>query len=410
MKLSAIVSPLLSPLVHSSHYQYSAAFRHHSLYTHPVDPSSPWRSRQSRKGQIEFQWSANPNARIFDTHLWPSDAAKAFRAIKSLGRDPSGSEFLALPENFLSLLSLSTSYEGDRDASLEALRCIANALLLVESSRETFLKSPVNGGDFCLNALEAWKFNCSFPCINDHLPRKQLHLIRSLYMLVSSFSLLLSLHPISRNLLIMVTMGTRLWRWSVPSSTCCYQSAFRPTPQVQSKRQWRMYSNSSTTWSITILRYICFCAAVMYLSVAQITQDHPPSRATVEDKNKALGDLWSPKLDGWGNDSFCPNAAHIHIFLSVTATSLLAFCQFYFDYLSPSHLLHQTPSRLHWLTFYMFLSGYPFLLLSKFSGFLHRRQIATRLAQFLRLPTMTSIRIVAKNLLCFRRLPADQTH
>jgi len=36
----------------------------------------------------------------------------------------------------------------------------------------------------------------------------------------------------------------------------------------------------------------------MYLSVAQITQDHPPSRATVEDKNKALGDLWSPKLDG----------------------------------------------------------------------------------------------------------------
>lgn len=53
------------------------------------------------------------------------------------------------------------SYKGDRDASLEALRCIANALLLVESSRETFLKSPVNGGDFCLNALEACKFNCS---------------------------------------------------------------------------------------------------------------------------------------------------------------------------------------------------------------------------------------------------------
>lgn len=151
--------------------------------------------------------------------------------------------------------------------------------------------------------------------------------------------------------------------------------------------------------------YICCCTAVTCLYVAQIAQKNPPSRAAVEDKNKVLGDLWSPKLDGWGNDSFCPIAANIHVFLSVTATSLLAFYQSYSDYLCPSHLLHQTPSRLHWLTFYMFLSGYPFLLLSKLSGSLHRRQNATRrLAQFLRLPMMTSIRII---LLCFRRLPVD---
>jgi len=44
--------------------------------------------------------------------------------------------------------------------------------------------------------------------------------------------------------------------------------------------------------------YICCCAAVTCLYVAQIAQENPPSRAAVEDKNKVLGDLWSPKLDG----------------------------------------------------------------------------------------------------------------
>jgi hypothetical protein len=74
--------------------------------------------------------------------------------VKSLGRDPSGSEFLALPGNLSALLLLSTSYKDDADASLESLRCIANALLLIEKARDTFLKSPVNGGQFCLHALE----------------------------------------------------------------------------------------------------------------------------------------------------------------------------------------------------------------------------------------------------------------
>lgn len=61
-----------------------------------------------------------------------------------------------------------------------------------------------------------------------------------------------------------------------------------------------MYSNSSTTLSITTLRFtaLVICVAVKRLHAAQVAQQNPQSQAAVEDKNKVLGDFWSPKLDG----------------------------------------------------------------------------------------------------------------
>jgi hypothetical protein len=135
---------------------HSISLCHHSPDPQEINSSALGRSWYSRKKQTEWQRFAST---VFPSALplmllIPSDAAKALLAVKSLGRDPSGSEFLARPDNLSALLSLSTSYKDDPDASLESLRCIANALLLIETSRETFLKPPVNGGDFCLNALE----------------------------------------------------------------------------------------------------------------------------------------------------------------------------------------------------------------------------------------------------------------
>lgn len=46
------------------------------------------------------------------------------------------------------------------------------------------------------------------------------------------------------------------------------------------------------------VHYICCCIAITCLYVAQIAEENLPSQAAVEDKNKVLGDLWSPKLDG----------------------------------------------------------------------------------------------------------------
>lgn len=40
------------------------------------------------------------------------------------------------------------------EASSEALRCIANALLLVERARTTFIEKEVDGGDACVTLLE----------------------------------------------------------------------------------------------------------------------------------------------------------------------------------------------------------------------------------------------------------------
>ncbi len=139
----------------SLHLPHSSSLYHHSINTQGTDSGALARSQYSRKRQIDQQRSAYPFVISLQSPIpYPSDAAKALLAVKSLGRDPSGSEFLSSPENFSTLLSLSSFYKDDPEASSEALRCIANALLLIESSRETFLKPPVNGGDVCLNVLE----------------------------------------------------------------------------------------------------------------------------------------------------------------------------------------------------------------------------------------------------------------
>ena len=83
-----------------------------------------------------------------------SDAARALLAVKTLAKDPAGSRVLASSANLSTLLSLVTGLEKDPDASNEALRCIANCLLLIEKSRQTFITEEVNGGDMILLLLE----------------------------------------------------------------------------------------------------------------------------------------------------------------------------------------------------------------------------------------------------------------
>ncbi|KAI9512982.1 hypothetical protein F5148DRAFT_1145748 [Russula earlei] len=71
--------------------------------------------------------------------LHHTDAHLALSAIKASGRHPSGSTILALDNNLSSLLAASKTIEDSNlEASLEALRRIANALL-VESARATLI-------------------------------------------------------------------------------------------------------------------------------------------------------------------------------------------------------------------------------------------------------------------------------
>jgi hypothetical protein len=84
----------------------------------------------------------------------PPDAANALLAVKTLGKMPVGSEVIATPANLSILLALSTAFKNDLDATTEALRCVANALLLIDSARDTWVDKQVGGGEACVGLLD----------------------------------------------------------------------------------------------------------------------------------------------------------------------------------------------------------------------------------------------------------------
>ncbi|KAK0490426.1 guanine nucleotide exchange factor [Armillaria novae-zelandiae] len=84
----------------------------------------------------------------------PQDAAQALLAVKTLGKNPSGSETLATASTLSALLGLSISFKDDPEASSEALRCIANTMLLFEHARGTFIGKDVAGGETCVGMLD----------------------------------------------------------------------------------------------------------------------------------------------------------------------------------------------------------------------------------------------------------------
>jgi hypothetical protein len=87
--------------------------------------------------------------------LTRQDASQALLAVKTLGKHPLGSEVLASSANLSILLALSTSLKGDKETSSEALRCVANALLLVEEARNNWVTIDVGGGQASVELLEA---------------------------------------------------------------------------------------------------------------------------------------------------------------------------------------------------------------------------------------------------------------
>jgi hypothetical protein len=89
-----------------------------------------------------------------ESRLVINDAAKALLAVKTLGKMPVGSEVISTPVNLSTLLALSTSLKNDPEAANEALKCVANALLLVERARVTWVERQVGGGEACLDLLE----------------------------------------------------------------------------------------------------------------------------------------------------------------------------------------------------------------------------------------------------------------
>ena len=82
------------------------------------------------------------------------EASRALLAVKILGKEPSGSAVIATRANFSALLSVFNALKDDVEASNEALRCLANALLLIPDGRLTFVQKEVGGGDAIVDLLE----------------------------------------------------------------------------------------------------------------------------------------------------------------------------------------------------------------------------------------------------------------
>ncbi|CAE6508954.1 unnamed protein product [Rhizoctonia solani] len=85
----------------------------------------------------------NPQGR-----LGSKDVALALGAIKSLGRIESGSRVVASKENMNRILDVAKDLSASNaEASKQAMRCIANAVLLVPAGRDTLV--DLDGDEFC---------------------------------------------------------------------------------------------------------------------------------------------------------------------------------------------------------------------------------------------------------------------
>ncbi|KAJ1308320.1 hypothetical protein OPQ81_004031 [Rhizoctonia solani] len=87
-------------------------------------------------------------ARNGQGRLAPKDVALALGAIKSLGRIDSGSRVVASKENLTHFLDVAKDLSASNaEASKQAMRCIANAILLVPAGRDTLV--DLDGDEFC---------------------------------------------------------------------------------------------------------------------------------------------------------------------------------------------------------------------------------------------------------------------
>ncbi|ELU39698.1 Ric8 domain-containing protein [Rhizoctonia solani AG-1 IA] len=75
------------------------------------------------------------------------DISLALGAIKSLGRLESGSRVVASEKNLSHFLDIAKDLSSNAEASKQAMRCIANAILLVPAGRETLV--DLDGDEFC---------------------------------------------------------------------------------------------------------------------------------------------------------------------------------------------------------------------------------------------------------------------
>ncbi|OSX60623.1 hypothetical protein POSPLADRAFT_1148456 [Postia placenta MAD-698-R-SB12] len=198
-----------------------------------------------------------------------ADAFQALLAVKTLGKDPAGSEVIASPANLMALLGMVNAFKDNADASNEALRCLANALLLISGARDTFVRKDVGGGEAIIELFEKATY-----------PERIFLASRILFLctvsMASSSSYIKTLveakpqgHPGN----IVEVIGVKL----------------------DSLSKSIMSSARLSREAMTDLLKFTFNLLLHYPKIADDAQDVTPRN---EDEAKVMGDCWSSRLDG----------------------------------------------------------------------------------------------------------------
>ncbi|KAK7696455.1 hypothetical protein QCA50_001112 [Cerrena zonata] len=202
------------------------------------------------------------------SRLHRDDAALALLALKNLCKIPVGSQVLTDPTNLSTLIAFANTFKDNVAASNEALRCLANCLLLVEEARSIFVQKSVGGGE----AAAEWLLKASAP---ERVFLASRILFLSTVSLASASTYIRSLIESkppghTENIVDVVNSKIDMLLFGIQSG--------------------EMYAKEAT---IDILKML-FNLLAHY---PKISDDASPTSQNTTDDHKVLGDQWSDRLD-----------------------------------------------------------------------------------------------------------------
>ncbi|KIJ23912.1 hypothetical protein M422DRAFT_786028, partial [Sphaerobolus stellatus SS14] len=142
--MSSPIATYVALSLSASRYEVKAALQR--LIHTPVD-------KLTIKDREELAQAIFDDVKDTKGRLSQNEIPTALLALKVIGRNVTCSHVIVKRQNFEILWGLATAtHEQDAEATLEAMRCIANALLLIDTSRDTLLE--LRGGERCVEMLE----------------------------------------------------------------------------------------------------------------------------------------------------------------------------------------------------------------------------------------------------------------
>ncbi|KAF8841321.1 hypothetical protein BDN67DRAFT_967373 [Paxillus ammoniavirescens] len=199
------------------------------------------------------------------------DATLALSTVKSLGGTPEVAGVLGTASNLRCLLNLSTKIESSQRN--DALRCIANTVLLNEFARITFVGQDVGGGNACVDLLQQ-----SFSMEHTFLACRILFLCTATASSAASFIEWLVEHK----------------RPNAPGSGTVVDILGARMDDLSDRLRG---GNRAAKEAMTDLLKLTFNICVHYPKLVSCEVQNPGITGT-DAEPKIMGDFWSSRLDG----------------------------------------------------------------------------------------------------------------